>query len=193
MTEKQVITLLNRLKAGTITIDDAIQSVLDREVKKGSKSDKIALAALKRIMKPVPNYGYSRPALKYAHTDDQGRQWIASDKVAVARYPGYAVNIPECPEDLIFPDVERLIKGEKGKNACTIQLVDVREAVEHKHELFTLDFGDYLAFAKPEQLKNAMEAINVSGCTAYSKGEYTPIRIESERGQAIIAPIKIAN
>ena len=161
--------------------------IYENEAKKLGK--KATLQAAKRILK---NIRISNEALRYAKTRN-GKQYIC-DGVAAVVLNTPIKSLPECPDTLLYPDINALIPKFKDTPLTLPNLASLKAYVkikkakkeyDSKHNEIFYDFGDNLPLVNAEYLINVLDLLG--DCRAMvARGM---LYFESENGVGVLCGI----
>ena len=195
MNKKEATLLLNLLNAGNL---DQIRAVLTNQVKELDAKDMMGnkfvtgIKAAKKEMKKQK----ARPILQYSHIENQ-IQYFTDSYWAVALTEKYHTDLVENHggNHGTYPDLETFIPQASNGHAVTVTADDIANAWEpsddkRKYVVLPYNPTDSLVFLNAAYCKMIMQIMG-DGARWYTFGPYRPVLIESERGRAVIVPIRM--
>ena len=195
MNKKEATLLLNLLNAGDL---DQIRAVLTNQVKELDAKDMLGnkfVAGIKAAKKEMKKQK-ARPILQYSHIEND-IQYMTDSFWALALKKEYHTELVENHGGNYgtYPCVESFIpKAAHGEpvTVTTNDIADAWEPSDDKRKYVVLPYNptDSLVFLNAAYCKMIMQIMG-DGARWYTYGPHRPVLIESERGRAVIVPIRM--
>ena len=193
MNKKEATNLLNMLNAGDL---DGIRAALVNQIKELDTKDMLGnkflsgIKAAKREMKKQK----IRPILQYSHIENK-IQYFTDSYWAVALTEKYHTDLIENHggDHGVYPCVESFIPQVANGHAVTVTADDIANAWKpgvNNDKYLVLPHHDSLVFLNAAYCKMIMQIMG-DGARWYTFGPYRPTLIESERGRAVIVPVRL--
>ena len=194
MNKKEATTLLNMLNAGDL---DGIRAALVNQLKELDTKDLLGnkfLAGIKAAKKELKKAGKTRPILSYSHIEND-IQYMTDSFWALALKKEYHTELVENHggNHGVYPCVESFIPKAANGHAVTVTTNDIADAWEpsdDKRKYVALPYHESLVFLNASYCKMIMQIMG-DGARWYTYGPYRPVLIESDRGRAVIVPIRM--
>ena len=196
MNKKEATLLLNLLNAGDV---DGIRAVLTNQIKELDAKDMMGnkfVAGIKAAKKELKKAGKTRPILSYSHIENN-IQYMTDSFWALALSKDYHTDLIENHGGNygVYPCVESFIPQAANGHAVTVTADDIANAWEpsddkRKYVVLPYNPTDSLVFLNAAYCKMIMQIMG-DGARWYTFGPYRPALIESERGRAVIVPIRM--
>ena len=197
MNKKEATNLLNMLNAGDV---DGIRAALVNQLKELDTKDMLGnkfLSGIKAAKRELKKSNKSRPILQYSHIDNN-IQYFTDSYWAVALTEKYHTDLIENHggNHGVYPCVESFIPQAANGHAVTVTADDIANAWEPWDDLpgcrkfVVLPHHDSYVFMNATYAKMIMQIMG-DGARWYTFGPYRPVLIESERGRAVIVPIRM--
>ena len=195
MNKKEATTLLNMLNAGDV---DGIRAALVNQLKELDTKDMMGnkfLAGIKAAKRELKKQK-TRPILQYSHIENE-IQYFTDSYWAVALTEKYHTDLIENHGGNYgtYPCVESFIPQVAHGEPVTVTTNDIADAWEpsdDKRKYVVLQYNptDSLVFLNAAYCKMIMQIMG-DGARWYTYGPYRPVLIESDRGRAVIVPIRM--
>ena len=193
MNKKEATTLLNMLNAGDV---DGIRAALVNQIKELDTKDMLGnkflsgIKAAKREMKKQK----IRPILQYSHIENK-IQYFTDSYWAVALTDKYHTDLIENHggNHGVYPCVESFIPQAANGHAVTVTADDIANAWKpgvNNDKYVVLPCHDSLVFLNAIYCKMIFQIMG-DDARWYTFGPYRPVLIESERGRAVIVPVRL--
>ena len=197
MNKKEATLLLNLLNAGDV---DGIRAVLTNQVKELDAKDMMGnkfVAGIKAAKKEMKKQK-TRPILQYSHIENE-IQYFTDSYWAVALTEKYHTDLIENHGGNYgtYPCVESFIPQAAHGNPVSVTADDIANAWEPGgapsaagKKFLVLPHHDSYVFMNAAYAKMIMQIMG-DGARWYTFGTLRPVLIESERGRAVIVPIRM--
>lgn len=196
MNKKEATTLLNMLNAGDV---DGIRATLVNQLKELDTKDMLGnkfLAGIKAAKRELKKSNKSRPILQYSHIENE-IQYFTDSYWVVALKKEYHTDLIEHHGGNYgtYPNVETFIPQAANGHAVTVTADDIANAWEPSDDLpgcrkfVVLPYHESNVFLNASYCKMIMQIIG-DGARWYTYGPHRPVLIESERGRAVIVPVR---
>ena len=194
MNKKEATLLLNLLNAGDV---DGIRAALVNQLKELDTKDMLGnkfLSGIKAAKKELKKAGKTRPILSYSHIEND-IQYMTDSFWALALKKEYHTNLIENHggNHGTYPNVENFIPQAANGHAVTVTADDIANAWKpgvNNDKYVVLPCHDSLVFLNAIYCKMILQIMG-DGARWYTYGPYRPVLIESERGRAVIVPIRM--
>ena len=198
MNKKEATTLLNMLNAGDL---DGIRAALVNQIKELDTKDMLGnkfLAGIKAAKRELKKSNKSRPILQYSHIENN-IQYMTDSFWALALSKDYHTDLIENHGGNYgtYPCVESFIPQAVNGHAVTVTADDIANAWEPGDapsaagkKFLVLPHHDSYVFLNASYCKMIMQIMG-DGARWYTYGPHRPVLIESERGRAVIVPIRM--
>ena len=193
MNKKEATLLLNLLNAGNL---GEIRAVLTNQVKELDAKDMMGnkfVAGIKAAKKEMKKQK-TRPILQYSHIEND-IQYMTDSFWALALKKEYHTELVENHggNHGVYPCVESFIPQAANGHAVTVTADDIANAWEpgdDKRKYVVLPYHESLVFLNAAYCKMITQIMG-DGARWYTYGPHRPVLIESERGRAVIVPIRM--
>lgn len=197
MNKKEATLLLNMLNAGDV---DGIRATLVNQLKELDTKDMLGnkfLSGIKAAKKEMKKQK-ARPILQYSHIENN-IQYMTDSFWALALNKEYHTDLVENHGGNYgtYPCVESFIPQAANGHAVTVTADDIANAWEPGDapsaagkKFLVLPHHDSYVFLNASYCKMIMQIMG-DGARWYTFGPYRPVLIESERGRAVIVPIRM--
>ena len=197
MNKKEATLLLNLLNAGNL---DQIRAVLTTQIKELDTKDMLGnkfVAGIKAAKKEMKKQK-TRPILQYSHIEND-IQYMTDSFWALALKKEYHTELVENHggNHGVYPCVESFIPQAANGHAVTVTADDIANAWEPGDapsaagkKFLVLPHHDSFVFMNAAYAKMIMQIMG-DGARWYTYGPYRPVLIESDRGRAVIVPIRM--
>ena len=195
MNKKETLNLLNLLNAGDL---DGIRAALVNQLKELDTKDMLGnkfvagIKAAKREMKKQK----TRPILQYSHIEND-IQYMTDSFWALALSKDYHTDLVENHggNHGTYPNVENFIPQAVHGEAVTVTADDIANAwapADDKRKYVVLPYEptESLVFLNASYCKMILQIMG-DGARWYTFGVHRPVLIESERGRAVIVPVRM--
>ena len=194
MNKKETLNLLNLLNAGDV---DGIRALLEANLKELYTKDMLGnkfLSGIKSAKKELKKAGKTRPILSYSHIEND-IQYMTDSFWALALSKGYHTDLVENHggNHGTYPNVETFIPQAVHGEAVTVTADDIANAWKpgvNNDKYLALPCHDSLVFLNASYCKMILQIMG-DGARWYTYGPYRPVLIESERGRAVIVPVRL--
>ena len=194
MNKKEATLLLNLLNAGDV---DGIRAALVNQLKELDTKDMLGnkfLSGIKAAKRELKKSNKSRPILQYSHIENK-IQYFTDSYWAVALTEKYHTDLIENHggNHGVYPCVESFIPQASNGHAVTVTADDIANAWKpgvNNDKYVVLPYHDSLVFLNASYCKMIMQIMG-DGARWYTYGPYRPVLIESERGRAVIVPVRL--
>ena len=193
MNKKEATLLLNLLNAGDV---DQIRAVLTNQIKELDTKDMLGnkfVAGIKAAKKEMKKQK-TRPILQYSHIENN-IQYMTDSFWALALKKEYHTDLVENHggNHGAYPNLETFIPQAAHGEPVTVTTNDIADAWEpsdDKRKYVALPYHESLVFLNAAYCKMIMQIMG-DGARWYTYGPHRPVLIESERGRAVIVPIRM--
>ena len=193
MNKKEATLLLNLLNAGDM---DGIRAALVNQLKELDTKDMMGnkfVAGIKAARKEMKKQK-TRPILQYSHIEND-IQYMTDSFWALALKKEYHTDLVENHGGNYgtYPNVETFIPQVANGHAVTVTADDIANTWElggDKRKYIVLPCHDSYVFLNASYCKMIMQIMG-DGARWYTYGPHRPVLIESERGRAVIVPIRM--
>lgn len=193
MNKKEATLLLNLLNAGDV---DGIRAALVNQLKELDTKDMLGnkfltgIKAAKRELKKQK----TRPILQYSHIENE-IQYFTDSYWAVALTEKYHTDLIENHGGNygVYPCVESFIPQAANGHAVTVTADDIANTWKpgvNNDKYVALPYHESLVFLNATYCKMIMQIMG-DGARWYTYGPHRPVLIESERGRAVIVPVRL--
>ena len=194
MNKKEATMLLNMLNAGDV---DGIRTALVNQIKELDAKDMLGnkfVAGIKAAKKELKKAGKTRPILQYSHIENE-IQYFTDSFWALALSKEYHTDLIENHggNHGTYPNVETFIPQAANGHAVTVTADDIANAWKpgvNNDKYLALPCHDSLVFLNASYCKMIMQIMG-DGARWYTYGPHRPVLIESERGRAVIVPVRL--
>ena len=195
MNKRETTNLLNLLNAGEI---ETIRALLETNLKELNTKDMIGnkfLTGIKAAKKELKKAAKTRPVLGYSHTEND-IQYMTDSFWALALSKDYHTDLIEDHGNNYgtYPCVEQFIPEAANGERVTVTADDIANAWQpgngDKRKFVVLDYHESRVFLNADYCKMMMQIMG-DGARWYTFGPHRPVLIESERGRAVIVPIRM--
>lgn len=197
MNKKEATTLLNMLNAGDV---DGIRATLVNQLKELDTKDMLGnkfLAGIKAAKRELKKSNKSRPILQYSHIEND-IQYMTDSFWALALSKDYHTDLVENHGNNYgtYPCLEEFIPKAANGHAVTVTADDIANAWEPSDDLpgcrkfVVLPYHESNVFLNASYCKMIMQIMG-DGARWYTYGPHRPVLIESERGRAVIVPLRM--
>ena len=197
MNKKEATLLLNLLNAGDV---DGIRAALVNQLKELDTKDMLGnkfLSGIKAAKRELKKSNKSRPILQYSHIEND-IQYMTDSFWALALSKDYHTDLVENHGDNYgtYPCLEEFIPKAANGHAVTVTADDIANAWEPSDDLpgcrkfVVLPYHESNVFLNASYCKMIMQIMG-DGARWYTYGPYRPVLIESERGRAVIVPLRM--
>ena len=194
MNKKEATLLLNLLNAGDV---DGIRAALVNQLKELDTKDMLGnkfLAGIKAAKRELKKSNKSRPILQYSHIEND-IQYFTDSYWAVALIEKYHTDLIENHGGNYgsYPCVESFIPQAANGHAVTVTADDIANAWKpgvNNDKYLALPYHESLVFLNAAYCKMIMQIMG-DGAHWYTYGPLRPVLIESERGRAVIVPVRL--
>ena len=193
MNKKEATLLLNLLNAGDM---DGIRAALVNQLKELDTKDMMGnkfVAGIKAARKEMKKQK-TRPILQYSHIEND-IQYMTDSFWALALKKEYHTDLVENHGGNYgtYPNVETFIPQVANGHAVTVTADDIANTWElggDKRKYIVLPCHDSYVFLNASYCKMIMQIMG-DGARWYTYGPHRPVLIESERGRAVIVPVRL--
>ena len=193
MNKKEATLLLNLLNAGDM---DGIRAALVNQLKELDTKDMMGnkfVAGIKAARKEMKKQK-TRPILQYSHIEND-IQYMTDSFWALALKKEYHTDLVENHGGNYgtYPNVETFIPQVANGHAVTVTADDIANTWElggDKRKYIVLPCHDSYVFLNASYCKMIMQIMG-DGARWYTYGPHRPVLIESERGRAVIVPLRM--
>lgn len=197
MNKRETMNLLNLLNAGEM---ETIRALLEANLKELDTKDMLGnkfLTGIKAAKKELKKSNKSRPILQYSHIENE-IQYFTDSYWVVALKKEYHTDLIENHGNNYgtYPNVETFIPQAANGHAVTVTPDDIANAWEPSDDLpgcrkfVVLPYHESNVFLNASYCKMIMQIMG-DGARWYTYGPYRPVLIESERGRAVIVPLRM--
>ena len=195
MNKRETINLLNLLNAGET---ETIRALLEANLKELNTKDMLGnkfLTGIKAAKKELKKAGKTRPILQYSHIENE-IQYFTDSYWVVALKKEYHTDLiePHGGNYGTYPNVETFIPHAANGHAVTVTADDIANAWKpgddkNKYIALPYDPSESRVFLNADYCKMMMQIMG-DGARWYTYGPHRPVLIESERGRAVIVPVR---
>lgn len=193
MNKKEATTLLNMLNAGDV---DALRAALVNQIKELDTKDMLGnkfLSGIKAAKKELKK-SKSRPILQYSHIENE-IQYFTDSFWAVALTEKYHTDLIENHGGNYgtYPNMESVIPQAANGHAVTVTVGDIANAWQpgvNNDKYVVLPYHEAYVFLNAKYCKMIMQIMG-DNARWYTYGAHRPVLIESERGRAVIVPLRM--
>ena len=195
MNKRETINLLNLLNAGET---ETIRALLEANLKELNTKDMIGnkfLTGIKAAKKELKKAAKTRPVLGYSHTEND-IQYMTDSFWALALSKEYHTDLIEDHGNNYgaYPNLEEFIPQAANGERVTVTPDDIANAWQpsngDKRKFVVLDYHESRVFLNADYCKMIMQIMG-DGARWYTYGPHRPVLIESERGRAVIVPVRM--
>ena len=195
MNKRETLNLLNLLNAGET---ETIRALLEANLKELNTKDMIGnkfLTGIKAAKKELKKAAKTRPVLGYSHTAND-IQYMTDSFWALALSKEYHTNLIEDHGNNYgaYPNLEEFIPQAANGERVTVTPDDIANAWQpsngDKRKFVVLDYHESRVFLNADYCKMIMQIMG-DGARWYTYGPHRPVLIESERGRAVIVPVRM--
>jgi hypothetical protein len=195
MNKRETINLLNLLNAGET---ETIRALLEANLKELNTKDMIGnkfLTGIKAAKKELKKAAKTRPVLGYSHTAND-IQYMTDTFWALALSKEYHTDLIEDHGNNYgaYPNLEEFIPQAANGERVTVTPDDIANAWQpsngDKRKFVVLDYHESRVFLNADYCKMIMQIMG-DGARWYTYGPHRPVLIESERGRAVIVPVRM--
>ena len=194
MNKKEATLLLNLLNVGDL---DGIRAALVNQIKELDTKDMLGnkfLSGIKAAKRELKKSNKSRPILQYSHIENE-IQYFTDSYWAVALTEKYHTDLIENHggNHGTYPNLETFIPQAANGHAVTVTVDDIANAWKpgvNNDKYLALPYHDSLVFLNATYCKMIMQIMG-DGARWYTYGPHRPTLIESERGRAVIVPVRL--
>ena len=195
MNKRETMNLLNLLNAGET---ETIRALLEANLKELNTKDMIGnkfLTGIKSAKKELKKAAKTRPVLGYSHTEND-IQYMTDSFWALALSKEYHTDLIEDHGNNYgaYPCVEQFIPQAANGERVTVTPDDIANAWQpsngDKRKFVVLDYHESRVFLNADYCKMIMQIMG-DGARWYTYGPHRPVLIESERGRAVIVPVRM--
>ena len=197
MNKRETMNLLNLLNAGET---ETIRALLEANLKELNTKDMLGnkfLTGIKAAKKELKKAAKTRPVLGYSHTENN-IQYMTDSFWALALSKDYHTDLIEDHGDNYgtYPCLEEFIPKAANGHAVTVTADDIANAWEPSDDLpgcrkfVVLPYHESNVFLNASYCKMIMQIMG-DGARWYTYGPRRPVLIESERGRAVIVPLRM--
>ena len=196
MNKRETMNLLNLLNAGEM---ETIRALLEANLKELDTKDMMGnkfVAGIKAAKRELKKSNKSRPILQYSHIENE-IQYFTDSYWVVALKKEYHTDLIENHGGNYgtYPNVETFIPQAANGHAVTVTADDIANAWEPSDDLpgcrkfVVLPYHESNVFLNADYCKMIMQIMG-DGARWYTYGPHRPVLIESERGRAVIVPVR---
>lgn len=194
MNKRETLNLLNLLNAGET---ETIRALLEANLRELNTKDMLGnkfLTGIKAAKKELKKAAKTRPVLGYSHTEND-IQYMTDSFWALALSKDYHTNLIEDHGNNhgAFPNLEEFIPQAANGERVTVTPDDIANAWQpsngDKRKFVVLDYHESRVFLNADYCKMIMQIMG-DGARWYTYGPHRPVLIESERGRAVIVPVR---
>ena len=197
MNKRETMNLLNLLNAGEI---ETIRALLEANLKELNTKDMLGnkfLTGIKAAKKELKKAAKTRPVLGYSHTEND-IQYMTDSFWALALSKDYHTDLIEDHGNNhgAYPCLEEFIPQAANGERVTVTPDDIANAWEPSDDLpgcrkfVVLPYHESNVFLNASYCKMIMQIMG-DGARWYTYGPRRPVLIESERGRAVIVPLRM--
>ena len=195
MNKKEATLLLNLLNAGDV---DGIRAALVNQLKELDTKDMLGnkfLSGIKAAKRELKKAAKTRPVLGYSHTEND-IQYMTDSFWALALSKEFHTDLIEDHGNNYgaYPNLEEFIPQAANGERVTVTPDDIANAWQpgndkNKYIALPYDPSESLVFLNADYCKMIMQIMG-DGARWYTFGPRRPVLIESERGRAVIVPVR---
>lgn len=195
MNKRETMNLLNLLNAGET---ETIRALLEANLRELNTKDMMGnkfLTGIKAAKKELKKAAKTRPVLGYSHTEND-IQYMTDSFWALALSKEYHTDLIEDHGNNhgAYPCVEQFIPQAANGERVNVTPDDIANAWQpgngDKRKFIVLDYHESRVFLNADYCKMMMQIMG-DGARWYTYGPHRPVLIESERGRAVIVPIRM--
>lgn len=195
MNKRETLNLLNLLNAGET---ETIRALLEANLKELNTKDMIGnkfLTGIKAAKKELKKAGKTRPILQYSHIEND-IQYMTDSFWALALSKDYHTDLIEDHGNNhgTYPNLEEFIPQAANGERVNVTPDDIANAWQpsngDKRKFVVLDYHESRVFLNADYCKMIMQIMG-DGARWYTYGPHRPVLIESERGRAVIVPLRM--
>lgn len=195
MNKRETLNLLNLLNAGET---ETIRALLEANLKELNTKDMLGnkfLTGIKAAKKELKKAAKTRPVLGYSHTAND-IQYMTDSFWALALSKEYHTDLIEDHGNNhgTYPNLEEFIPQAANGERVTVTPDDIANAWQpsngDKRKFVVLDYHESRVFLNADYCKMMMQIMG-DGARWYTYGPHRPVLIESERGRAVIVPLRM--
>lgn len=195
MNKRETMNLLNLLNAGEI---ETIRALLEANLKELNTKDMLGnkfLTGIKAAKKELKKAAKTRPVLGYSHIEND-IQYMTDSFWALALSKDYHTDLVENHGNNhgTYPNLEEFIPQAANGERVTVTPDDIANAWQpgndkNKYIALPYDPSESRVFLNADYCKMMMQIMG-DGARWYTFGPRRPVLIESERGRAVIVPVR---
>ena len=195
MNKRETLNLLNLLNAGET---ETIRALLEANLRELNTKDMMGnkfLTGIKSAKKELKKAAKTRPVLGYSHTEND-IQYMTDSFWALALSKEFHTDLIEDHGNNYgaYPNLEEFIPQAANGERVTVTPDDIANAWQpsngDKRKFVVLDYHESRVFLNADYCKMMMQIMG-DGARWYTYGPHRPVLIESERGRAVIVPIRM--
>lgn len=195
MNKRETMNLLNLLNAGEI---ETIRALLEANLKELNTKDMLGnkfLTGIKAAKKELKKAAKTRPVLGYSHTEND-IQYMTDSFWALALSKEFHTDLIEDHGNNYgaYPNLEEFIPQAANGERVNVTPDDIANAWQpgngDKRKFVVLDYHESRVFLNADYCKMMMQIMG-DGARWYTYGPLRPVLIESERGRAVIVPVRM--
>lgn len=195
MNKRETLNLLNLLNAGET---ETIRALLEANLKELHTKDMMGnkfLTGIKAAKKELKKAGKTRPILQYSHIEND-IQYMTDSFWALALSKDYHTDLIEDHGNNhgAYPNLEEFIPQAANGERVNVTPDDIANAWQpsngDKRKFVVLDYHESRVFLNADYCKMMMQIMG-DGARWYTYGPHRPVLIESERGRAVIVPVRM--
>ena len=195
MNKRETLNLLNLLNAGET---ETIRALLEANLRELNTKDMLGnkfLTGIKAAKKELKKAAKTRPVLGYSHTEND-IQYMTDSFWALALSKEYHTDLIEDHGNNhgTYPNLEEFIPQAANGERVTVTPDDIANAWQpsngDKRKFVVLDYHESRVFLNADYCKMMMQIMG-DGARWYTYGPHRPVLIESERGRAVIVPVRM--
>lgn len=195
MNKRETMNLLNLLNAGET---ETIRALLEANLRELNTKDMMGnkfLTGIKSAKKELKKAAKTRPVLGYSHTEND-IQYMTDSFWALALSKEYHTDLIEDHGNNYgaYPCVEQFIPQAANGERVNVTPDDIANGWQpsdgDKRKYVVLDYHESRVFLNADYCKMMMQIMG-DGARWYTYGPHRPVLIESERGRAVIVPLRM--
>lgn len=195
MNKRETMNLLNLLNAGET---ETIRALLEANLRELNTKDMLGnkfLTGIKSAKKELKKAAKTRPVLGYSHTEND-IQYMTDSFWALALSKDYHTELIEDHGNNhgTYPNLEECIPQAANGERVNVTPDDIANAWQpgngDKRKFVVLDYHESRVFLNADYCKMMMQIMG-DGARWYTYGPLRPVLIESERGRAVIVPVRM--